>query len=190
VSQLGAWTEGALAIGAVVTGIKRQVSRRSGAEFARLTVEDFSGSSEILVFPEAWAALSDRIRTDIPVLIKGGYSRRDQGTDNPTFIVESVQRLEEIRVSGQLTVSIDLSAGAGDAGGPDGEGVTPDIMRDVRSVVDAHPGQAPLEVRWSDGTGGVARLRSRALRMAASNAALSELRALLGQQRVRLIRGG
>ena len=27
---------------------------KSGAEFARLTVEDFSGSSEVLVFPEAW----------------------------------------------------------------------------------------------------------------------------------------
>ena len=190
VAQLGTWSDGSLAIGAVVTGIKRQVSRRSGAEFARLTVEDFSGSSEILVFPEAWAALSDRIRTDVPMLIKGGYSRRDQGVDNPTFIVETVQRLEEIRVSGQLTVSIELAGSRADGGDTDGDGVTPDIMRDVRSVVDAHPGQAPVEVRWADGTGNVARLRSRSLRVAASNAALAELRALLGQERVRLVRGG
>ena len=42
----------------VVTAIKKQVCKRTGAEFARLTVEDFSGSSEVLVFPEAWAALS------------------------------------------------------------------------------------------------------------------------------------
>jgi DNA polymerase-3 subunit alpha len=108
VSQLGQWTEGQMALGVVVTAVKRQVSKRSGAEFARLTVEDFSGSSEILVFPEAWTVLSDRIRTDVPLLVRGGYSRRDQGADNPTFIVESVQRFEELRIAGQVTVAIDL----------------------------------------------------------------------------------
>ncbi len=46
----------------VVTAIKRQISKQSGAEFARLTVEDFSGSSEVLVFPEAWSVLDDRVK--------------------------------------------------------------------------------------------------------------------------------
>src|SRR5690606_14818959 len=128
-----------------------QVSKRSGAEFARLTVEDFSGSSEVLVFPEAWSALADRLRTDVPVLIKGAYSRRDQGVENATFIVESVQRFEELRVSGQLAVSIELGP-APQSDGTDGNQVplTPEIMRDVRAVVDAHPGSAPIEVRWND----------------------------------------
>ncbi len=112
VSQLGQWAEGAMSLGVVVTAIKRQVSKRSGAEFARLTVEDFSGSSEILVFPENWSVLSDRIRTDVPLLVRGGYSKRDQGADNPTFIVESVQRFEELRIAGQVTIAIELS-GAG-----------------------------------------------------------------------------
>lgn len=193
VAQLGAWVEGPVTVGVVVTAIKRQVSKRTGAEFARLTVEDFSGSSEVLVFPEAWSALADRIRPDIPVLLKGGYSRRDQGVENPTFIVESVQRFEELRVSGQLSVSIELSAVNGRPSGADGAddapALTPEIMRDVRSVVDAHPGSAPLEVRWADADGALARLRSRTLRMAANGAALSELRALLGHDRVRLVRG-
>jgi DNA polymerase-3 subunit alpha len=61
VSQLGTWQEGGLTLGVVVTAVKRQVSKKSGAEFARLTVEDFSGSSELLVFPSL-AALSDRVR--------------------------------------------------------------------------------------------------------------------------------
>ncbi len=54
VSQLGQWTPEPISMGVVVTAIKRQLSKRSGAEFARLTVEDFSGSSEVLVFPESW----------------------------------------------------------------------------------------------------------------------------------------
>src|SRR4030095_16880017 len=104
VSQLGQWADGVMSLGVVVTAVKRQGSKRSGAEFARLTVEDFSGSSEILVFPENCSVLSDRIRTDVPLLVRGGYSKRDQGADNPTFIVESVQRFEELRIAGQVTI--------------------------------------------------------------------------------------
>ena len=202
VSQLGHWTESPMALGVVVTAVKRQVSKRSGAEFARLTVEDFSGSSEILVFPEAWTVLSDRIRTDVPLLVRGGYSRRDQGAENPTFIVETVQRFEELRIAGQVTVAIELSAagvvgtgrvpgeaGRGEPGTGDRSALLPDVMQDVRAVAEAHPGAAPLELRWDDGNGTQARLRSRSIKLSATNAALTELRALLGPERVRLVRG-
>jgi hypothetical protein len=66
-----------------------------------LTVEDFSGSSEVLVFPEAWTMLADRVKTDVPVLLKGSYSRRDQDVENPTFIVESLTPFVEMRLTGQ-----------------------------------------------------------------------------------------
>ncbi len=82
VSQLGPWTDQPITLGVVVTAIKKQVSKRSGAEFARLTVEDFSGSSEVLVFPEAWTLLKDRAKPDVPVLLKGSYSKRDQGVEH------------------------------------------------------------------------------------------------------------
>ncbi len=192
VSQLGTWQEGSLSLGAVVTAVKRQVSKKSGAEFARITVEDFSGSAELLVFPEAWAAISDRVRTDIPLLIKGGYSRRDQGTDNPTFIVEQVRRFEEVRLEGQISVSIELANTEGNGGtaGNGREQLVPGLIADVRTVIEAHPGAAPVEVRWTDADGSRVRLRSRSLKLAATSAALGELRALLGNERVRLVRGG
>ena len=180
VSKLGSWSDGPITLGVVVTAIKRQVSKRSGAEFARLTVEDFSGSSEVLVFPEAWSVLADRIRTDVPLLLKGGYSKRDQTEENATFIVESMTRFEELRASGQMAIAIDLAGGAN---------MPPEVMDDVRAVIEAHHGSTPVELRWSDGNGSRARLRSRSLKLAATGAALTELRALLGQERVRLVRG-
>jgi DNA polymerase-3 subunit alpha len=184
VSQLGKWTDQSVALGVVVTAVKRQISKRSGAEFARLTVEDFSGSSEVLVFPEAWTMLADRVKTDVPVLLKGSYSRRDQDVDNPTFIVESLVPFVEMRLTGQVAVALDLSKSAQ---------LSPDVMRDVRAVVDshatAHASSPLLEVQWSDESGTRARLRSRSLRIAASQAALTDLRALLGAERVRLVRG-
>jgi DNA polymerase III subunit alpha len=184
VSQLGKWTPDPMALGVVITSVKRQISKRSGSEFARLTVEDFSGSSEVLVFPESWGLLADRIRGDVPVLMKGGYSKRDQDADSPTFIVESVTPFAELRLNGQVSIAIELRMG---------ESLAPEAMQDVRAVIDAHAtahsGAPPLELRWSDGNGIGARLRSRSLRLAATQAALTDLRALLGNERVRLVRG-
>ena len=184
VSQLGTWNGDPIALGVVITAIKKQISKRSGSEFARLTVEDFSGSTEVLIFPEKWAAIGEQVKTDIPVLLKGGYSKRDRDQDSPTFIVESITRFADLKFSGQLGVAITLGAG---------KDLATEVMQDVRAVIESHSNGstvAPaLEVRWRDGNGGT-KLRSRSLRLPASHAALTELRALLGSDRVHLVRTG
>ncbi|MEP6551848.1 MAG: hypothetical protein ABJB95_11735, partial [Gemmatimonadales bacterium] len=94
--------------------------------------------------------------------------------------VESATKLAEMRTNGQVTVAIDLAKGA----------YTGDVMSDVRAIAETFPGSAPLEFRWSDGTGGMpARFRSRSLTLAADGAALSALRNILGESSVRLQRG-
>jgi len=79
-----------------------------------------------------------------------------------------------------MAIAIDLAVGAS---------MPHEVMDDVRAVIEAHHGSTPLELRWSDGNGSRARLRSRSLKLAATGAALTELRALLGSERVRLVRG-
>jgi DNA polymerase-3 subunit alpha len=180
VAKLGTWTDQPATLAVVVTAIKKQVSKKSGNEFARLIVEDFSGSGEVLVFPEAWAAIHDRVQADVPVQIKGGYSKRDQGAESATFIVESITRLAELRTQGQISVSLDLTESVS---------LPALVMRDVRAVVDAHPGSAPLEVCWNGADGSRARLRSASLKLSPASAALLELRALLGPEHVHLVRG-
>jgi DNA polymerase-3 subunit alpha len=179
VSDLGKWRPELMTLAVVVTNIKRQISKKSGSEFARVTIEDFSGSAEVLIFPEKWTTLSDQIRTDVPMLLRGAYSRRDEGGDNPAFIVESATKLAEMRTNGQVTVAIDLAKGA----------YSSDVMSDVRAIAETYPGSAPLEFRWSDGNGVQARLRSRSLTLAADGAALDALRNILGESSVRLQRG-
>jgi DNA polymerase-3 subunit alpha len=183
VAQLGAWSDQPVKLGVVITAVRRQVSKRTGAEFARLTVEDFSGSAEVLVFPEAWSLVADRVRTDVPVLITGAYSRRDQGADNPTLIVEGVEPLAGKRVNGDFGIEIELGPGAP---------LPPGILREVLAVLETHATFAasapPLSLKWSDGAHQT-RLQSRSLRLKATDEALKDLRDLLGDGRVRPVRG-
>jgi DNA polymerase-3 subunit alpha len=180
VADLGKWTPDPMGLAVVVTAIRRQISKRTGSEFARLTIEDFSGSAEVMVFPEKWSALSDQIKTDIPVLLKGGYARRDQDADNPSFVVESVTRLAELRANGQVMISIELKKDPNR---------TPAVVQDLASIIEAYPGSVPVEIQYSDGNGLRATFRSRSLTLAVNSTAMSELRSLLGSDAVRLQRG-
>jgi hypothetical protein len=63
------------------------------------------------------------------------------------------------------------------------------VLTDVRAVVHSYPGSAPLELRWHDGNGTRATWRSRSLTLSADGAALSELRGLLGHDRVSIVLG-
>jgi DNA polymerase-3 subunit alpha len=185
VSQLGKWTEMPITLAVVITAVKKQISKKSGNEFARLMLEDFSGSTEVLVFPEAWAAIGPSVRTDIPVLVKGGYSRRDADAENPTFIVESITPMAAKRAEGKVAIALKLRADAA---------LPADIFKDIKAVIASHAttheSAPPLEVRWLDGAGKPARLRSRSLRIPTSQALLNDLRALLGTEGVSLVNNG
>ncbi len=169
-----------MALAVVVTAIKRQTSKRSGSEFARLTIEDFSGSTDVLVFAEKWGVLADQIKTDIPVLLRGGYARRDQDADNPSFVLDSVMKLAELRANGQVMISIEVLKDPLRS---------PAMVRELKAIVESYPGTVPLELEYSDGNGLRARLRSRSLTLAVNSAVLGELRSLLGNDSVRLQRG-
>jgi DNA polymerase-3 subunit alpha len=176
---LGTWSEHQVSAGVVVTAVQRRISRKSGAEYARLTVEDFHGVAEAIVFPEAWSKLSPVITPDAALLLTGGYSARDRGEDHAPFVVETAQPLGDLKSSGGVGVALGWRAG----NGPDRE-----ATRAVAALCAAHPGPAPVLVDWNDGNGHDARLRSQHLRVELCPALLDGLRQVLGPDGVRLVR--
>ncbi len=105
-ATLGEWSEHQASIGAVVTAVKRQISKKTGKEYARLVLEDFHGTAEAIVFPDAWAKLNQTIVADASLLLTGGYSDRDRGEDHAPFIVETARRMDELKTSGALALSL------------------------------------------------------------------------------------
>ena len=51
-ATLATWSEHQVTAGVVVTSVTRRISRKSGAEYARLVLEDFQGTAEAIVFPK------------------------------------------------------------------------------------------------------------------------------------------
>jgi DNA polymerase-3 subunit alpha len=190
-ATLGAWSDQKVTIGVVVTMVKRQISKKTGAEYARLTLEDFHGTAEALVFPEAWAKLNAVIRTDGAFLLTGGFSARDRGDEQAPFIVEAVRSLDDLKPSGAIGVALRWTA----ASRPD-----PETAQAIAALCAAHPGPTPLLIEWKgesagaaaekDGNGSTVRLRSRSLRVDAADDLLAALRDLLGADGVHLVRAG
>jgi DNA polymerase-3 subunit alpha len=178
-ATLGMWSEHRVSAAVVVTSIKRRISRKTGAEYARLTLEDFHGTAEAIVFPDGWSKLSNVIVTDAALLLTGGYSPRDRGEDRAPFIIEIAEPLEELRTSGVMGVEITWKGSIGP---------NPDAARAIRALCTAHPGRAPVFVDWSDGNGTTARLRARGARVSLDQDFLDALRELIGPDSVRLVR--
>ena len=69
-----------------------------GYRLRQATLEDLSGSMDMLVFPEAYRKLQEKLKalTDVPVLVRGGV-RIEEGA-NPKLTVNDVISLEEVKV--------------------------------------------------------------------------------------------
>jgi DNA polymerase-3 subunit alpha len=180
-ATLGEWGEHQVSVAAVVTAVKRQISKKTGKEYARLVLEDFHGTAEAIVFPEAWAKLNQIIRPDSSLLLTGGFSDRDRGEDQAPFIVDSARPLEELKTSGALALSLRWRAPSA----PE-----PQALKDVAALCSAYPGPTPLYIEWSDGNGEAVRLRSRRLRVAPEAELVRALRDLLGAESVRYVKAG
>jgi len=180
-ATLHEWSEHPVSVAAVVTALKRQISKKTGKEYARLTLEDFHGTAEALVFPDAWAKLNQVLRADVAVLLGGGYSARDRGEDRAPFVVETARPLEDLRASGAMAVGLRWKAP---------EAPAPDALQAVAALCAAHPGPAPVYIEWSDGNGEALRLRARQLRVAPDDDLLRALRDLLGAAAVHYVKVG
>jgi DNA polymerase-3 subunit alpha len=79
----------------IITNIRVLKSKR-GDFYAQGTLEDMAGAVEMLVFPEAYRKLQDKVKLEVPVLVRGGV-RIEEGA-NPKLTVNEISPLEDAKV--------------------------------------------------------------------------------------------
>ncbi len=163
----------------VVTAVSRQISKKNGAEWGRITVEDFFGTATVLAFGDVWENYADILVQDAAVLIRGQVSGRERDEEDPPIFLDSAVRLGALRTSGQVAVELRLSKEATDL----------DMLSAASEAFRRHPGPAPVLVGWITGQNGdTARMRSKQFTVDLSEDLIAELRELFGAERIRLVR--
>ncbi|HEX6064054.1 MAG TPA: DNA polymerase III subunit alpha [Longimicrobiales bacterium] len=163
----------------VVTAVSRQISKKNGAEWGRITVEDFFGTATVLAFGDVWENYADILVQDAAVLLRGQVSGRERDEEDPPIFLDSAIKLGALRTSGQVAVELRLSREATD----------PEMLSAASEAFRRHPGPAPVLVGWMTGQNGdAARMRSKQFTVDLSEDLIAELRQLFGPERIRLVR--
>jgi DNA polymerase III subunit alpha len=79
----------------IITGI-RVLKSKKGDFYAQGALEDMLGTVEMVVFPDAYRKLGDKVKLEVPVLVKGGL-RVEEGS-NPKLMVNDIQPLEDVKI--------------------------------------------------------------------------------------------
>lgn len=82
-------------LGGIITGVTRKITR-SNAMMAFLTLEDLTGTVEVIVFPKSFDHLNPILKEDLVVVVKGRLQVRED--ENTKIIAEDIVLLEKGRL--------------------------------------------------------------------------------------------
>ena len=74
----------------------RIAKSRKGDFYAQAMLEDMEGKVDMIVFPEAYRRLQEKVKLEVPVLIKAGV-RIEEGA-NPKITVADILSLDDVKV--------------------------------------------------------------------------------------------
>jgi DNA polymerase-3 subunit alpha len=84
-----------IATAGIIANVRVQKSKR-GEFYAQATLEDMSGSIDMIVFPEAYKRLGEKVKLEVPVLVRAGV-RIEEGA-NPKITAAEIMPLEDAKV--------------------------------------------------------------------------------------------
>jgi DNA polymerase-3 subunit alpha len=83
-----------IATAGIIANLRVLKSKR-GDFYAQATLEDMSGTIDMIVFPEAYKRLQDKVKLEVPVLVRAGV-RIEEGA-NPKITAAEIMPLEDAK---------------------------------------------------------------------------------------------
>jgi DNA polymerase-3 subunit alpha len=110
----------------------RVAKSRKGDLYAQGVLEDMLGTVDLIVFPEAYRRLAEKVKIEVPVLIKGGV-RVEEGA-NPKLLVGDIEPLEQAKPKLARAIRIRVPL----------ESATVDTVDVLHAHCASHPGEAKV----------------------------------------------
>jgi DNA polymerase III subunit alpha len=115
----------------IITNLRVQKSKK-GDFYANAVLEDMLGTVDIIVFPEAYRRLSEKVKLEVPVLVRGGI-RVEEGA-NPKVTVSDIVPLEDAKPKLPKNIRIRVPLDA----------ATPETVDELHAFCVSHRGEAKV----------------------------------------------
>jgi DNA polymerase-3 subunit alpha len=149
----------------ILTGVQRRITRQ-GRSWASATLEDLTGSVEVLFFPNTYELVGMYVAEDAIVTVRGRVDRREE---QARLMVIDLARPDLTVADAVKPVVLALPPGR----------CTPPMVERLKEVLASHPGPAEVHLKLVNG-GKSTLLRLSPLRVAPTTALMADLKALLG----------
>jgi DNA polymerase-3 subunit alpha len=158
----------------MVSSIKR-IADRKGKTMAFVTLEDFSGQVEVVVFADACEAAGEDLTGDAVVVVSGRVSTREN--EEAKVVASSLMALERGRreLGGALEIELEADTAA-------------ELAPVLDSVLARYPGSGQIIFKIRGEAGDSIRILAKRRQVALTSDLIRELGELVGQTRVRLRR--
>ncbi|OQX65881.1 MAG: DNA polymerase III subunit alpha [Desulfococcus sp. 4484_242] len=126
-------------IACVVEELKLKRTKR-GDKMAVIRVEDLTGSTEVVIFPELFSKISPLLKNDDPLLISGSA---EIGDNTAKIIAQEIITLNTVRQNSVKAIELRLCQ----------EKISRELLEDLRNITFKFPGKCRLffQVRGSNG---------------------------------------
>ncbi len=159
--------------GGIVTTIKVTPTKH-GKEMAFISLEDFTGTIEGVVFSEVYERFRHLIKEDSLIFVSGKLSRRDAGS--PKIRVEQVMPIDNARKEYSRRVMIRLIA----------QGLEDSAVEELSKIIKNSRGPCDLVIDVQTLNKDTIRMRSGRFKIKSDEKTISSLRNLVGKDNVRI----
>lgn len=162
-----------VSVAGIITAFKRTTDRKNQS-MAFVTIEDFSGSAEGILFAEFFERFQTLIYNDSAVLARARVSTRENM--KAKLRITELVPLSEVREKFVTTVCFSLSS----------TGLEPKNIEDLKAVLQAHPGRCQVVIDVQTPHFPNLKIRLKDIRVLPSKELISQLKEMLGEDKVSL----
>jgi DNA polymerase-3 subunit alpha len=129
-------------LGGIVTSVQTRFGKNNNP-WGIVTLEDFYGAGELLLFGEDWRALNGQFIEGAAVFVKGRIQSRFYNSDQKELKVTSVELLQTVKEKQLERITIALNT----------DHLDNQIVADLNEIINESPGRTELFFQLSDSTG-------------------------------------
>ena len=132
-----------ITLGGIVTGVQTRFSAKTNKPWGIITLEDFTGSGELMLFGDDWLNLNGKFMEGAAVYVTGKMQSRFYNNDQKELKVTNVELLQTVKEKAIERVTISMNT----------DKLEDQIVADLGEIIDSNPGNTQLYFLLHDSTG-------------------------------------